>query len=155
MPTGATVLYIGGSRYSRPKGPAMLRFIIFLSAILWGGLHCKSACAEKIEFNRDVRPILARSCFHCHGPDEAAREADLRLDVADPEVGPFRDLGDGNVISPGDVGSKRTVETRHDGRRGHGDATNGLRHSPIDARPVVHYPAMDRGRCHISDSLGV
>lgn len=35
---------------------------------------------ETIEYNRDVRPILAEHCFACHGPDSAAREADLRLD---------------------------------------------------------------------------
>ncbi|NRA96251.1 MAG: DUF1549 domain-containing protein [Planctomycetes bacterium] len=34
-------------------------------------------------FNRDVRPILADRCFPCHGPDENARKAKLRLDVRD------------------------------------------------------------------------
>ena len=33
------------------------------------------------DFARDVRPILAKYCFKCHGPDDAGREAGLRLDV--------------------------------------------------------------------------
>ena len=36
--------------------------------------------AQKISFNRDVRPILAEHCYTCHGPDAEGRKAGLRLD---------------------------------------------------------------------------
>ena len=42
--------------------------------------------AEPLEYNRDVRPILAEQCFSCHGPDSAARKADLRLDQRDVAI---------------------------------------------------------------------
>ncbi len=41
------------------------------------------AVPARIEFNRDVRPILADNCFLCHGPDQNRRKADLRLDIRD------------------------------------------------------------------------
>src|SRR4051812_18933612 len=37
--------------------------------------------APAIDYNRDIRPILAENCFLCHGPDEGTRKAKLRLDV--------------------------------------------------------------------------
>nr|NIP17666.1 DUF1549 domain-containing protein [Xanthomonadales bacterium]NIX12456.1 DUF1549 domain-containing protein [Xanthomonadales bacterium] len=41
------------------------------------------AFSAPLSYNRDVRPILAENCFACHGPDQAARKAKLRLDVRD------------------------------------------------------------------------
>src|SRR4051794_22705783 len=40
-----------------------------------------AAQAQKLEFNRDVRPILSEKCFACHGPDAKAKGIPLRLDV--------------------------------------------------------------------------
>jgi hypothetical protein len=42
----------------------------------------KTSVPAKIDFNRDIRPILAENCFACHGPDESHRATDFRLDQA-------------------------------------------------------------------------
>jgi hypothetical protein len=36
---------------------------------------------DRIDFNRDIRPVLSNHCFQCHGADEGARETEFRLDV--------------------------------------------------------------------------
>ncbi|MCE9552861.1 MAG: DUF1553 domain-containing protein [Planctomycetes bacterium] len=50
-------------------------------------VSASATAAEPIpQYNHDIRPILADNCFACHGPDSAARKADLRLDKREAAV---------------------------------------------------------------------
>ncbi len=56
---------------------------LLVCSCLFGLLVSPTYGAEadsKLQFNRDIRPILADNCFSCHGADSAARKGELRLD---------------------------------------------------------------------------
>ena len=67
-------------RWGGPCVAVVGPLLVFLTTSAW------SLAAEPtnpleipaVEYNRDVRPILAENCFSCHGPDSASRKARLR-----------------------------------------------------------------------------
>jgi len=71
---------------------------LFLSSWLIGATGLRAA--EKLQFNRDIRPLLSDRCFKCHGPDKAARKASLRLDLAE-EAYAERKKSNKRAIVPG------------------------------------------------------
>src|SRR5262249_13975006 len=58
----------------------------------------ESHLPTKIDFNRDILPILSENCYACHGPDKNKRKADLRLDTKD---GLFTQHDDTRLVVPG------------------------------------------------------
>ena len=87
--TGCDVLKLG------------LSVLIVLLATIAG--MAGDARAGELRFSRDVLPILAENCFACHGFDEAAREADLRLDT---KQGAF----ESGVVVPGNPKASPLIE---------------------------------------------
>jgi hypothetical protein len=82
---------------SRPK---MLSVVALIGLV--AGLLPAVAVASPPDFQFEIRPILSKNCFACHGPDEAHRQADLRLDARETAV----ELG---AIVPGDPDASELI----------------------------------------------
>ena len=65
-------------RWSRSSGVRLTPALLYIA--------CTSA-AHAVDFNRDVRPVLAQQCFTCHGMDDHARKGKLRLDLSESAHG--------------------------------------------------------------------
>ncbi|MEZ5945106.1 MAG: PSD1 and planctomycete cytochrome C domain-containing protein [Planctomycetaceae bacterium] len=76
----------------------MFRCLISIAVLFSLMAECNVGFTQEVEFNRDVRPLLAKHCFACHGPDAEHREADLRLDSFETAT---QDNGSGPAIVPG------------------------------------------------------
>ncbi|MCC6127376.1 MAG: DUF1553 domain-containing protein [Pirellulales bacterium] len=59
--------------------------------------------ADKVQYNRDIRPIISENCFTCHGPDGAARKAGLRLDKRKAAI-------ESGVIEPGEPDDSEMID---------------------------------------------
>lgn len=94
----------------RPNAIAICVHYVLMMALGCSHLYAQEN-QSKLDFNRDIRPILSNHCFRCHGPDEQERSgggADgLRLDT--PE-GLRQDLGGYFAVVPGQPSDSQMIK---------------------------------------------
>jgi hypothetical protein len=83
--------------------PAIAVAGLFLLATSTTFAGIPASAKGKINFNRDIRPILSDRCFACHGPDGNKRESGLRLDLEKGLFEPLPKHSDKRAIVPGKV----------------------------------------------------
>ena len=64
-----------------PRLPAFVFFPVFAALSVLA-----APASAAVDYAREVQPILAENCFHCHGPDDQDRKAALRLDLREPAL---------------------------------------------------------------------
>jgi hypothetical protein len=63
---------------------------------------------SQVDFNREIRPILSKNCFPCHGSDEGNRKGKLRLDIREEAIKPRK--GGKAAIAPDHPENSRVVK---------------------------------------------
>ena len=73
-----------------------------LAAVLAASqLGCRPDVASELDYNLHIKPILSDRCYKCHGPDDNARQADLRLDTRSGLEAASREDSSRSILTPG------------------------------------------------------
>jgi hypothetical protein len=89
---------------------------------------------DKVDFNRDIRPILANKCLNCHGNDPSSVRAGLRLDN---RAGAIARLPDGNfAVVPGKPAKSMLIDRIN-------AEVPALRMPPVDSHKVLSQEEKD------------
>jgi hypothetical protein len=93
-----------------------MRSILILGFIVLAAPLAPAGAEPVIDFDREIRPILADRCFKCHGPDENERQAELRLDVHEAMLRPA-ESGRAAVVpgKPAESGLYRRISSTRKG----------------------------------------